>query len=156
MSKKKIEPIQSVSKKYTNMFQAYVAFWRRGFTEWRGTSSRSEYWWSWLINFVILMFWAAIFALVMAKLYSDSPLIGICAVALGGLFLIYTAALIVPSISLTVRRFHDAGFSSWWMLLFVLAAVPVPGFDIAGCLIIFILTLLPTKSGCNPYHQFNK
>ena len=34
------------SKKYTNMLEAYGAFWRRGFTEWAGTSSRSEYWWS--------------------------------------------------------------------------------------------------------------
>ena len=31
------------SKTYTNMFQAYKAFWKRGFTDWKGTSSRSEF-----------------------------------------------------------------------------------------------------------------
>lgn len=154
MPKKKIKTNQTVSKKYTNMFHAYAAFWCRGFTEWRGTSSRSEYWWAWLINFVIFMFGAMMFALIMANLDSDSPVVGISAICLGAVFIAYIAALIVPAVSLTVRRFHDAGFSSWWMLLFILAAVP--GCDIVACLIIFIFTLLPTKAGCNPYHQFNK
>ena len=41
------------SVKYTNMFKAYGAFWRRGFTEWAGTASRSEYWWNVLMNALI-------------------------------------------------------------------------------------------------------
>ena len=41
------------SVKYTNMFKAYGAFWRRGFTEWAGTASRSEYWWTYLVNVLI-------------------------------------------------------------------------------------------------------
>ena len=48
------------SKIYTNMFEAFGAFWHRGFTEWAGTSSRSEYWWSCLMIWLISVVWVAL------------------------------------------------------------------------------------------------
>ena len=54
----------STSKTYTDMFQAYAAFWRRGFTEWAGTSSRSEYWWTVLANILIVLLWGVLVSMV--------------------------------------------------------------------------------------------
>ena len=46
-------------------------------------------------------------------------------------------AVIIPSIALTVRRLHDANFSGWLYLLHLIPSL--------GSLIVFILTLLPSK-----------
>ena len=103
------------SVKYTNMFKAYGAFWRRGFTEWAGTASRSEYWWNVLMN--------ALIGLAASLVYSFFGALGLAAgsvgvVIFGGIvvfvpLVIYCLAVLVPWISLTVRRLHDAGLSSW-------------------------------------------
>lgn len=45
-------------------------------------------------------------------------------------------ALIVPNISVTVRRLHDAGYSGWFYLLNFVPYV--------GGIILFIFTLLPS------------
>lgn len=33
---------------------------------------------------------------------------------------IYSVLILVPAISLSVRRFHDIGVSGWWVLLFII------------------------------------
>lgn len=141
------------SKKYTNMLEAYSAFWRRGFTEWAGTSSRSEYWWSFLMNWLISIFW--VFLIVV----SGFPIIGgawspISMILSIGLILFLLASLI-PSISMTARRLHDAGLSAWWLLLLLLNLICEP-LSIIISIVFFIFAVLPTKVEGNPYHKFNK
>ena len=46
-------------------------------------------------------------------------------------------AIAVPSIAVTVRRLHDAGFSGW---LYLVNLVPY-----VGGLVILVLTILPSK-----------
>ena len=141
------------SKKYTNMLEAYSAFWRRGFTEWAGTSSRSEYWWSFLMNWLISIFW--VFLIVV----SGFPIIGeawspISMILSIGLF-IFALAILIPSISMTARRLHDAGLSAWWLLLLLLNLICEP-ISIIISIVFFIFAVLPTKVEGNPYHKFNK
>ena len=170
------------SVKYTNMFKAYGAFWRRGFTEWAGTASRSEYWWTYLVNVLIGL--AALFVYsFFVGLGGAVDSVGV--MIFGGIvvfvpLVIYYLAALVPLISLTVRRLHDAGLSSWFMALYgaglfcgflsqlvVAAASPFSrgalGFAgflyiISFCISIafFVFALLPTKVDGNPYHQFNR
>ena len=170
------------SVKYTNMFKAYGAFWRRGFTEWAGTASRSEYWWTFLVNFLlgaVALFIVSFFAVLGLAVESEG-------VVASGLVLVLVPAMLywivtlVPEISLIVRRLHDAGLSSWFMVLYgaglfcgflsllvVAAASPFSrgalGFAgflyiISFCISIafFVFALLPTKVDGNPYHQFNR
>lgn len=153
--KKQREPV--TSKKYTNMFQAYGAFWRRGFTEWAGTSSRSEYWWTHLVNLLIVIAWMVL--LVMAAgpgiIEPDIPLGNVPAVMILTLLLAgYGLAAFVPSLSMTVRRLHDAGLSAWWMMLLILAIIPALDFVIS--IVFFVFSVLPTEEKGNPYHKFNK
>lgn len=150
-----------ISKKYTNMFQAYKAFWKRGFTEWKGTSSRSEFWWSMLINVVILFvgivfcFWA----LGIDVDYVAHPV----AFALGfGFVALFSLAIFIPCLSLAIRRFHDFGQPGWLYLILwvggILFSYCEPLFWVSDLfsLVALVLAILPTKIENNPYHKFNK
>ena len=166
------------SVKYTNMFKAYGAFWRRGFTEWAGTASRSEYWWTYLVNSllgVVALFIASFFGILGLAVESEGV------AAFGPVLVLVPAMLywivtLVPGISLIVRRLHDAGLSSWFMVLYGVgiffrlfgwmivgiapwtAGVAVFLWFISFCIDItfFVFSLLPTKVEDNPYHKFNK
>ena len=56
---------------------------------------------------------------------------------LGGLLVLYTLATLIPNLSLSVRRFHDAGLSGWW---YVIPYIIVSSFSI-------ILDFVETSSG---------
>jgi uncharacterized membrane protein YhaH (DUF805 family) len=66
-----------------------------------GRARRSEYWW--FQAFVLLVSFVGV-ALVFL-LRSEVP---------GYLLLVVMLGLVVPSISVTVRRLHDTGRSGWW------------------------------------------
>mgnify|MGYP001776228853 CR=1 FL=1 len=148
------------SVKYTNMFKAYGAFWCRGFTEWAGTSSRSEYWWSYLMTFLIFIVWLLCVVVVGTFEYAMWPfwwhdvmlMPGVAILAL--LFVFGGMAMFIPWISMTVRRLHDVGLSAWWMMLWLLAMVPGLAFFVS--VVFFVFSILPTKVEGNPYHKFNK
>ena len=153
--KKQREPV--TSKKYTNMFQAYGAFWRRGFTEWAGTSSRSEYWWSVLVNFLVIIGWVFLVAVAgwQGGFYAPVHFVYTPGVmVLFALMVVFSVAVIIPALSMTVRRLHDAGLSAWWMMLLIGTAVE--GLDVIISIVFFVFSVLPTKETDNPYHGFNK
>ncbi len=139
----------ATSKKYANPIKAYGAFWTRGFSEWAGTSSRSEFWWSGLMNAVVYFLFFSIFlssAIIGSKLHSD--FIGFVLVFLVAAFQLFYVLSIVAGVSLTTRRLHDAGLSAWhwlWLLL-----------PIFGSIILIVFMFLPTKVAGNPYHKKNK
>jgi uncharacterized membrane protein YhaH (DUF805 family) len=137
------------------MFAAYRAFWRRGYTEWAGTSSRSEYWWSWLANFLICLLLCVLFVLTVFlddALFTESAIFsGITLVFAFG----YVGAAIIPAISMLTRRMHDAGLSAWFWLLYLTTFIPAVGSYIWS-IIVLIFALLPTKTTDNPYHKYNK
>ena len=166
------------SVKYTNMFKAYGAFWRRGFTEWAGTASPSEYWWNVLMNALIglaALFVYFFFAVLGFAVDSEGVII-FGSILFFVPLVIYYLAVLVPWISLIVRRLHDAGLSSWFMVLYgvgiffrlfgwmIVGISPwTAGFGvflwfISFCIDItfFVFSLLPTKVEDNPYHKFNK
>lgn len=142
---------EKYSKTYTNMFQAYKAFWKRGFTEWAGTSSRSEYWWTQLVNFILLLMFYFFFLFVWHLNYYNLLFFIVLI-----LFLLYVFATVIPVLSLSVRRLHDAGQSAWWLLLILASFIPMPVLGIVASIVLFVLMLLPTKEENNPYHKNNK
>ena len=177
---------KSDSVKYTNMFKAYGAFWRRGFTEWAGTASRSEYWWNVLMNWLILiigglvmLFVAALAALLAPGGYGMWDAQQSWAIFCTVFAVAYVLLSLVPWISLTVRRLHDSGLSAIWLLillsllLFTIVFGSVMVVETSSPVIVgafwmcasatvvlrtafFVFSLLPTKVEDNPYHQFNK
>lgn len=84
-----------------NVFSNYANF--------KDRARRSEYWYFCLFQIV-----------VSGVLSALGQQIGIFSV-LGGLF---SLAILVPSLAVTARRFHDIGKSGWWMLI---SLVPLVG-----------------------------
>ena len=107
----------------------------RKYATFSGRASLSEYWW-YVLFFVAGYLGAAILSAVFGAATSPDggtttgP--GVYPFAVAGL--VFLLVNIVPSISITVRRLHDAGFSGWFYLLNLV--VPV---------VVFVLTLLATK-----------
>jgi len=90
----------------------------RRYTRFSGRSRRKEYW------FFTLFFALGAVALGMADLalglYSESTGLGL----LGSLWML---AMLVPSTTVTVRRFHDTGRSGWWLLVFLVPLIGLLG-----------------------------
>ena len=116
------------------MINAYKNFFK-GYVDFTGRSKRSEYWWIWLINMILLVpFYSAYFK-ALANPRNESAL-----VALGGITIIYMIfgiALFLPGLALTVRRLRDAGFH--WALIFIIF-IPM-----VGPLALLVLLAMPTK-----------
>ena len=107
-----------MSPQYVNIVDAVKLFFSN-YVNFRGRSTRSEYWW------VILA--SVIFGFVLGFIG------GIMTAAKGGepstlftvIFGLVELVLLVPSLSLCTRRLHDVGKSGWLLLL---AIVPIAQF----------------------------
>lgn len=114
------------------MFSAYKKFWTR-YADFSGRSSRSDFWWVVLCNFLITLPFSliALFGFLIplfsevyyAGLYDYEPdFSGAMAGAGFAAFImfllaIYGLATIVPHLAITVRRLRDAGFH--WAFIFL-------------------------------------
>lgn len=116
------------------MINAYKSFFK-GYVDFTGRSTRSEYWWIWLTNILLLIpLYSAYFNAIFSEGEEGAFL------ALGGLaivYMIFGLALILPMLALTVRRLRDAGFH--WALIFV-HFIPV-----VGGIALLVLLAMPTK-----------
>lgn len=90
----------------------------RGYVVWNARSTRAEYWWWMLFNFLVLV----------GALLVDSVLTE------GLLYLIAVFALFLPNLSVFVRRLHDIDKSGGW---FWFGLIPLVGPIV---LLVFVLT----------------
>lgn len=100
------------------------------YTDFSGRSRRKEYW-----MFVLGVF---IVAVVLGIIEGILGLSGMVAGAYGPLTVIFLLGLIVPSIAVQVRRFHDQDKSGWFVLL---ALIPLLG----GLIVLVFMCLEGTK-----------
>ena len=121
------------------MINAYKSFFK-GYVDFEGRSTRSEYWWVWLTNILLLIpLYSAYFNAIFSEGEEGAFL------ALGGLaivYMIFGLALILPMLALTVRRLRDAGFH--WALIFV-GFIPMVGGPA-----LLVLLAMPTKEEATP------
>ena len=116
------------------MINAYKSFFK-GYVDFTGRSKRSEYWWIWLTNMILLVpFYSAYFK-ALANPRNESALVALGGIAI--IYMIFGLALILPMLALTVRRLRDAGFH--WALIFVIF-IPM-----VGPLALLALLAMPTK-----------
>ena len=125
------------------MINAYKNFFKN-YAEFTGRSTRSDYWWVWLGNFILsIPFWIIYFYTVFLSAVMDSVsdsaseaafmIFGLVAI----IYVVFYLAILVPTIALTVRRLRDAGFH--WAFIF-LRFVPM-----VGGIALLILLAMPTK-----------
>lgn len=99
-----------------NNFSKYVTF--------AGRAPRSEFWWWILFTFIATLILGAI----------DMAVFGVTVVSADGFYAysnfspfagIFSLAVLLPSISVAVRRLHDTDRSGWWWWLLL---IPLVGF----------------------------
>ena len=116
------------------MINAYKNFFK-GYVDFTGRSKRSEYWWIWLTNMILLVpFYSAYFK-ALANPRNETALMALGGIAI--IYMIFGIALFLPGLALTVRRLRDAGFH--WALIFVIF-IPM-----VGPLALLVLLAMPTK-----------
>lgn len=115
---------------YVEVLKKYAVF--------NGRARRKEYWYFILFNLIASFVFGFIDGII--GTFSLEAGIGL----LGGL---YTLAVLIPSIAVSVRRLHDTDRSGWWLLI---ALIPLIG---AIVLIVFFVqdgTSNENKHGTNP------
>ena len=111
----------------------YIDFWKRAF-DFKGVASRPQYWFAVLINFVVILVLSLIFGAsesTEAITVSD----------------VYAIIVLIPCISISVRRLHDQNRSGW---LYLINLIPV-----IGSIIIFIFMLLGTVKVNNRWRMYD-
>ncbi|MBS0937762.1 DUF805 domain-containing protein [Lactiplantibacillus plantarum] len=132
------------------MINAYKRFWRN-YINFSGNTNRPDYWLAWLMNaiiyliaIVILVAFIPISALQGSyhgvsdgmDFYFQSS--GVFLPAMCLIIIIYSVAIIIPSLSISIRRLQDAGFH--WAFIF-LDLIPS-----IGSILVLILHCLPTNA----------
>jgi uncharacterized membrane protein YhaH (DUF805 family) len=122
------------------------------FATFSGRASRSEYWWFFLA-YILASFSFAILFLVLKGISggfgkeSGISTLGGLILLLGGLAMLVA---ILPSIAVTVRRFHDYNLSGWWVLAgLVLGMLPVLGW--IATVVMMIIAALKGTAGNNRF-----
>lgn len=105
---------------YVEVLKKYAVF--------EGRARRTEYWMFFLINFVICFVLSIVEAMIGT---------------MGILTVVYSLAVLLPGIAVSIRRIHDIGRSGWWV---VIGLVPV-----VGAIVLLIFALLDSQPGENQY-----
>ena len=105
---------------YLGVFKKFAVF--------EGRSRRQEYWMFVLFNFIAMF----VLSVVDGMIFGTQLLSGL-----------YSLAVLVPAIALSVRRLHDIGKSGLWMLL---ALIPF-----LGWLALFVFSVMDSEPGSNAY-----
>ena len=99
-----------------------------------GRARRKEYWYSFLVHTIISIVLAVIDGI--SGSFSAEAGVGL----LGG---IYILAILIPSISVSVRRLHDTDRSGWWLLIGLIPLI--------GAIVLFVFMVQDSKPGENQY-----
>ena len=120
------------------MINAYKSFFK-GYVDFAGRSTRSEYWWVWLGNMILYIPFFFAYGNAISNPRNESALITLGFIAI--IYFIFGLTIFLPSLALMVRRLRDAGFH--WALIFILF-IPL------GSIVLLVLLAMPTKEEATP------
>ena len=130
-------------------FGEAVKLFFKNYVNFNGRATRSEYWWVYLFNNIVYMVLGILFAISGGSSLAAYDAYGDMSIAYMGagaifyiLMMLYCLAVLLPSLSLMVRRLHDIGKSGTYILM---GLIPVVGY-------IFILVYMLTGSA--PDNQY--
>ena len=98
------------------------------YANFNGRASRSEYWWFFLFGFL-----AVIPAMILDGLTGIVLIDAGAGISYGPFYILTGMGILLPGISVMVRRLHDSGRSGWW---YFIGLVPCVGFII---LLVFLI-----------------
>ena len=113
-------------------FKQAVSSVFHNYANFSGRARRSEYWYFYLFNLIV----GVVLRLIDTILGGDTILVSAISV-------LFSLAVLVPSLAVCWRRLHDIGKSgAWWLLVFV---------PLVGALILVIWFAKDTQPGENQY-----
>ena len=123
----------------------------RNYAVFQGRAGRAEFWWFFLFTVIVQWILQIPYQIGLSQIeganmvWGTTPSGEVNALMIVGaaLFFIWTAATIVPTISVTVRRLHDTDRSGWWWWLNFLCCI--------GWIILLVFELLPSTPGPNRF-----
>jgi uncharacterized membrane protein YhaH (DUF805 family) len=104
------------------------------YTDFGGRARRTEFWMFALFNFIFAMVASIIDTAIGSKL-------GI--LQFGIFYLIYSLAVLIPGLAVSVRRLHDIGKSGWMVLINLIPLI--------GLIWFIVLTVKDSQPGENQY-----
>ncbi len=110
----------------------YLKVLKEHYADFNGRARRKEFWMFALFNFII--------AVVLSFI---DGLLGLTIESMGILYLVYSLAVLIPNIAVSVRRLHDIGKSGWMILI---AFIPL-----IGAIWLLVLFVTDSKPGANEY-----
>ena len=128
------------------MIEAYKKFWK-GYVDFEGRSTRSDYWFAFLANMLIVVAFDVLFWVFLGMASAtDSSFLAVISFILLLILIAYGIAVFLPGIAIAVRRLRDAGYN--WPYIFV------PFIPVVGFIIYIVLLCKPTKVEY-PFNNFN-
>lgn len=115
------------------------------YADFNGRARRTEYWMFALFNVIFTIIAAVLDSILGLKFSPEIPY--------GFIYLIYSLAMLIPSIAVGVRRLHDVDKSGWFYLI---AFIPIIGG--IWLLILFCTEGTPGRNqyGINPKEGFSE
>ncbi len=110
---------------YLEVLKQYAVF--------SGRARRKEYWFFFLFNILIAFVLGVIDGLIGTFTETGVGILGT----------LYSLAVFIPGIAVSVRRLHDTNRSAWWLLI---ALIPL-----IGAIVLFIFMILDSTPGANQY-----
>lgn len=111
---------------YLGVLQKYAVF--------SGRARRKEYWMFFLFNLIISIILAVVDKMT-GSFVED--------VGMGIFEGIYSLAIIIPSIAVSVRRLHDTDRTGWWLLIGLIPLI--------GAIVLIVFMVQDSKPGHNQY-----
>ncbi|MGI9196981.1 MAG: DUF805 domain-containing protein [Candidatus Nanopelagicales bacterium] len=140
----------SFGQSIKHVFSNYATF--------QGRASRSEFWWWYLftgivsfILFVPAIPWYTNWVNAMSSQMGDASMVMPAPTGLATLGLVltvvWTLAILLPTIAVAARRLHDTDRSGWWLLLWFLSCCAI------GPIILLIFWIMPSTPGPNRFGE---
>jgi len=111
---------------YLTVLKKYAVF--------SGRARRKEYWMFVLFNIIFL---------VVAMILDNVLGTAIEGVGYGLFYILYSLAVFIPGLAVSVRRLHDVGKSGWMILIVLIPLI--------GAIWLIVLTVKDSKPGENEY-----
>jgi len=108
------------------------------YADFSGRARRKEYWMFALFSIIFLFAWLTLISVLSIGLGEQGQQSAITIACWA-----YILAFLIPSLAVGVRRLHDIGKNSWWILL---ALIPF-----IGWLVLFIFFVINSEWGSNKY-----
>lgn len=121
--------------KFTESIRAFFS----RYTDFRGRTPRSGYWWVVLFLVAVSFVMWAVDMVLFEGIYPQTLL----EQGFGPGSILFIAATFIPNLALGFRRLHDTGRSAWWILI---GLVPI-----VGAIVLLVFYLLPSTPGSNQY-----